>query len=58
LVLDLSVLTLCDSRGLVALVDAHDQVELRGGRLTLSDVPPLTREVPRLTGLNVVLGVP
>jgi anti-anti-sigma factor len=58
LVLDLSALTLCDARGLAVLVDAHDQVELRGGRLTLSDVPPLTREVLRLTGLNVVRGVP
>jgi anti-anti-sigma factor len=57
LILDLGDLTLCDASGIAVLVAAHDQMELRGGRLTLSDVPPLTREVLRLTGLNVVLGL-
>jgi anti-sigma B factor antagonist len=55
--LDLAGLTLCDASGLAALVVTHDELQARGGHLTLCGVSPILREVIHLTGLSGVLDI-
>jgi anti-anti-sigma factor len=51
LIVDLAEVQLCDARGLAALLSAHDLLEAAGGHLTLTGVPPLTREMLVITDL-------
>jgi anti-sigma B factor antagonist len=56
-VVDLSNLVFCDSRGLLALRDTHEHLRATHGRLTLRRPPRLVRRLFGITGLDEVLDV-
>jgi len=56
-VVDLSGLAFCDSRGLRVLRDAHTRLLATHGRLTVRCPPPLLRRIFAVTGLDDVLDI-
>lgn len=50
LVIDLSAVTFCDSRGLSALTSLHRTLHSNGRRLTLVSVPAAVRRIMAITG--------
>jgi len=56
-VVDLSALTFCDSRGLRVLRDAHRHLGATHGRLTVRRPPPMLRRLFAVTGLHDVLDI-
>ena len=51
-VLDLQKIPLIDSAGLEFLLDLHDDLERRGGRLKLAAAGELCRDILRVTGVG------
>ncbi|WP_158566956.1 STAS domain-containing protein [Actinomadura craniellae] len=51
-IIDLGDLTFCDSTGLDAFIRAARSVEALGGRMILTDVPPVCTKILRITGLD------
>ncbi|MGI9457550.1 MAG: STAS domain-containing protein [Aeoliella sp.] len=47
---DLTAVQLVDSDGLEALLDAHEEVTMRGGAMKLAGATPLVSDILRLTG--------
>ena len=56
-VLDLSNCPFVDACGVRSLLQAAQQVRVAGGRLTVSDPPPIVRLVLATTGVSDLLGV-
>jgi anti-anti-sigma factor len=56
-VVDLSGLAFCDSRGLRVLRDAHHHLVATHGRLTVRRAPPLLRRLFSVTALDEVLDI-
>jgi len=50
-VVDLSGMTLIDSKGLEELLNHHEQFAAKGGELKLAAASPLCQDVLRITGL-------
>jgi anti-sigma B factor antagonist len=57
LILDLERVPLCDSSGLVTLIQTHRQVGRLDGWLRLANAAPIVRKVLQITNLNQMIGV-
>jgi anti-anti-sigma factor len=51
-IIDLGELGFCDSTGLDAFIRASRSVTALGGRMVLTEVPPPTAKILRITGLD------
>ena len=56
-VLNLSELTFCDARGLAALLAMRETLLQQGRHLTLRNVPPMTRQIIHVSGLDPLLEI-